>query len=184
MKTELVLWKVKFGDPSHPYIDRRCFGSGLRKEVAARGGTCMARWARETLALAILGIAPAQIADLVGPFLDAARKIWRRLDVVQIEKEVSPGFRLPDTPTWPANTRREKLTKKLMFELPTGAFIVSNRYFPHFRSVFAERLGPPESRTAAWQRAVATGTAHCLCQVVWTQDEFVQAAFLLPWLWP
>jgi hypothetical protein len=182
MKTELVLLKVKFGDLLDRHFNKRCFGSKLKKEVAARGGSCIARWAAETLAFAIQGIAPAQIAEIVEPFLDVARKSWRRLDVVQVEKEVSPRFKLPDASTCLANIRKEKLTKKLMFELPTGAFIVSNAYYPHFGSVFAQRLGPLESRDTAWKGAVATGTAQRLCQVLWTQDEFVRAAFLWPWL--
>ncbi len=71
---------------------------------------------------------------------------------------------------------RKKLTWKLILELPTGVFVVSNLY-PHGRSVFAEKMQAPEMRLSAWKRAVAAGAAHRLCQVLRTDEEFVKAAF-------
>jgi hypothetical protein len=77
---------------------------------------------------------------------------------------------------------REKLTKSLLLSLPSGAFIVSNCFRPP-QSVFSEQLGRPETRIGAWQRAVEARADGRLCQVVWTQSDFIKASFV-PWHQP
>lgn len=70
---------------------------------------------------------------------------------------------------------RQRLTRKFLLSLPTGAYVVSNLY-PNGRSAFAEQLGDGRNRMNSWNRAVAADAAQRLCQVVWTEEEFNKAA--------
>src|SRR5271165_913133 len=93
MDSKIVVLRIRSGDPSDLHLNEKDFGLDLQREITARGGTCVARWADEMLTLLVQGIAPAQIDQLIAPFLDAARKKGRRLEVVQVEKDASAGFR-------------------------------------------------------------------------------------------
>lgn len=73
------------------------------------------------------------------------------------------------------------LTKKLLFSLPEGSFVVSE-WFSHHRSIFAEKLGPSETREEAWRRAVQANAAGRQCQIVSTESEFSRAKYHGPTL--
>ncbi len=73
------------------------------------------------------------------------------------------------------------LTKKLLFSLPEGGFIVSE-WFSSRRSAFAEKLGPSETRGRAWRRAVQAKAAGRQCQIVSTESEFSRAKHHAPTL--
>ena len=79
--------------------------------------------------------------------------------------------------TQPAKT----LTKKLLFSLPEGSFVVSE-WFSSRRSIFAEKLGPSGTREEAWRRAVQANAAGRQCQIVSTELEFGKAKIHWPTL--
>jgi hypothetical protein len=183
MNTKMIMVKLKSGDPSDLHLNEKSFGVDLQHRIAALGGKCIATWADETLTLFIQGIENSALDQLLGLFIEAARRHQRRLEVVQVEQELPAGRELPYAYSGPASIRREKLTKKLIFQLPPGVFIASNTY-PNGRSAFAEKLEASDTRPAAWKRAVSAGAAHRLCQVLWTQEEFSKSAFPSPGLAP
>jgi hypothetical protein len=70
------------------------------------------------------------------------------------------------------------LTKKLLFSLPEGSFVVSEWFSPP-RSIFAEKLGPSETREEAWRRAVQADAAGRQCQILLTELGFSRAKYHL-----
>ena|ERR1044071_2367313 len=78
-------------------------------------------------------------------------------------------------------TRPGTLTKTFLFALPDGSFVVSE-WFHHWRSIFAEELGPGKPREAIWARAKEAGAAGKQCQILSTYEEFNRAKLHLPTL--
>jgi hypothetical protein len=67
---------------------------------------------------------------------------------------------------------REKLTRKLLFELPIGAFVISNlllgpRTSPHWTAHLSKRL----DRERLWEQAIAQGVAQRMATVVWSEAD-------------
>ncbi len=58
---------------------------------------------------------------------------------------------------------RLKLTKRLLYQLPAGAYITSNCHHDFFTPVFQERLGPLGTRGDTWRRVVAARANGRLC---------------------
>ncbi|HZR17839.1 MAG TPA: hypothetical protein VFE51_10975 [Verrucomicrobiae bacterium] len=181
MNSKLIVITIRFQNPSDMHLDEKSFGSDLQKSVAELGGRCVAKFSKETLTVFIQGLDVTAIRPLLQAYEECAMKHNRRLTVLLSEQEAPQGFALPDEYSGPGAIRREKLTKKLLFGLPAGVFVVSNLY-PKGRSAFAEKMGAPDSRLDAWKRAVASGAAQCLCQVMEDPDDFIKAAFPRPGL--
>ena len=73
------------------------------------------------------------------------------------------------------------LTKKLLLSLSEGSFVVSE-WFSNIRSIFAEKLGPSETREDAWRRAVRAKAAGRQCQILSAESEFSRAKYHGPTL--
>ena len=178
---KIVLLTVKSGDPSDLHLNEKSFGLELQKQIKARGGKCITRWENEFLKLIIQGVDKPAIDRLVAPFIDAARRNQRHMEIIITEQEMPDDYDLRDDVSSRFSVRREKLTKTLMLELPSGVFVVSN-ICPNGRSAFAEEIGAQATRLAAWKRAVAAGVDQCLCGIVGTKEEFIKIAFPRPGL--
>lgn len=61
------------------------------------------------------------------------------------------------------SARTSKLTKKLFMNLPSGTFVVANICDHHYRSGFAEEVGPTEFRGEQWARIKSIGADGRLC---------------------
>ena len=63
----------------------------------------------------------------------------------------------------------EKLSKKLLMQLPTGVFLVSNCYMPMghrtVTPVFAERITALDDREAQWERIKDSGANGRNCEI-------------------
>ena len=74
---------------------------------------------------------------------------------------------------------RQKLTKRLLMRLPTGAFLVSNCQ----RSIgpntvtpaFAAKVVPPDDRERQWQQIKNCGADGRTCEVHTTSEEYKKA---------
>ena len=100
----------------------------------------------------------------------------KAVEIIQRDAIQLPEGHLPSSNLIRHALIRERLTKKLLFSLPKGAFVVST-CFRSPQSIFAEQIGPDETRSEAWRRAVEAGAAGRLCQVVWTESDFIKASF-------
>ena len=71
---------------------------------------------------------------------------------------------------------RQRLTKKLLMKLPTGAFLVSNCYSrvgpDMVTPVFAETVAPLDDREWQWQRIREAGANGRTCEVHNTSEEY------------
>jgi hypothetical protein len=175
MAAKAIILKIRSHDRSDLHMHEKSIGMALEKQITARGGKCIATWADGTLTVFITGVEKSVLQELLNPFIETSRKHHRQLDIVESEQDLPLRYDLPESYSGPGSLRREKLTRKLILELPSGAFVVSNCY-SNLRSVFAEKMGPPATRLAAWNRAVAAGAAQRLCQVLWNEEEFITAS--------
>ncbi|MGD0905833.1 MAG: hypothetical protein ABR924_23315 [Terracidiphilus sp.] len=82
-----------------------------------------------------------------------------KLSMVQWDVGQFPGGTLPADFCQPGAIIRDRLTRKFLFSLPEGAFVVSDLY-PDGRSAFAEKMGDFRTRGHSWKRAVATGASQ------------------------
>ena len=181
MTSKVIILTIKSQDPSDMHLNEKGFGTALQDAIQAQGGKCVAKWANETLTVYIENVDISTVRPLVKTYEDSAIKHRRRLNIMLVEQEAPSGFTLPLQYCGPGAIRIEKLTKKLFFQLPTGAYVVSSLY-PNGRSAFAEQMGAPATRPDAWKRAVAAGAAQRLCQILDKGDDFSKTAFPRPGL--
>lgn len=146
-------------------------GNSLTELVAREGGVAWAGWTENGLKVRIQGFSTETLRELLDAYLAAVQKRHGASSVVEQQVPASP---LPDIAAgeipW-GTVLRQKLTKKFLYALPEGACVVSNLYGGD-EEIFAERVGPPESREIIWKRAVLAGANNRLCRVVWTQVDF------------
>jgi hypothetical protein len=71
---------------------------------------------------------------------------------------------------------RFKLSKKLLMELPTGAYLVSNCYKPigpsRVAPAFTESVAPPAEREVQWRRLRAASADHRLCFIYRSLEDY------------
>ena len=71
---------------------------------------------------------------------------------------------------------RQRLTKKLLMSLPTGAFLVSNCHrsigIDTVMPLFAERVAPLDDREFQWQRIKQCGANGRTCEAHATSEDF------------
>jgi hypothetical protein len=67
---------------------------------------------------------------------------------------------------------RTPLTKKLLFQLVEGSYLVSNTMVTAGQPSFAEEVTTMERREAQWQRVRAAGANGRLCDVFATVAEY------------
>ena len=70
---------------------------------------------------------------------------------------------------------REKLTKKLLMQLPEGVYLVSNCYRSSnqkLKPAFEEKVSPLSERNEQWKRIVEASSNHRLCSVYDTKKDF------------
>ena len=119
----------------------------------------------------------SRVTQMVADFGRFLPKEGTAIEITQRDAIQVPEGQLPPSNLTPHALIRQKLTKKLLLSLPNGAFVVSN-CFAGPQSVFAEQLGPAETRLETWRRAVKARAAGRMCQVVWTESEFIKASFV------
>ncbi|MHA3774471.1 hypothetical protein ACXR0O_23350 [Verrucomicrobiota bacterium sgz303538] len=146
-------------------------GNSLTELVAREGGAAWAGWTENGLKVRIQRFSTETLRELLDAYLATVQKRQGASCVVEQQVPASP---LPDNAAGeiPEGTVfRQKLTKKFLDALPEGACVVSNLCGGD-EEIFAERVGPPESRETIWKRAVLAGANNRLCRVVWTQGDF------------
>jgi len=162
--------------PNVALDDLRQIGFAIQNEAKKSGASCLAGWKDGVLTIAIQGMKPSEVARLATDFTRRVMIDGKTIEITQRDEIPVPGGRWAESNLGPPGLIRQKLTRKLLFHVPEGAFVVSN-CFTGSRSIFAEELGSAETRTQAWLRAVEAGAAGRLCQVVWTQSAFLSASF-------
>lgn len=153
----------------------KCFGQELKERVEAAGGKCLPVWANSFLTVAIEGMSPTAVDELVVPWLESLRPQSFSLSVVQNDAAPAPQGGIPTNFCRPGAIIRERLTRKFFFNLPTGSYVISN-ICSNGRSIFAEQMGDTWTRVSSWNRARASAATQRLCMVVWTNEEFEDAA--------
>ena len=62
--------------------------------------------------------------------------------------------------------RSDKLTKKLLMNLPNGVFLMSNTVVDRYTAVFAEYVvSPLPEREKQWEKIVSLGCNNRLCHI-------------------
>jgi hypothetical protein len=71
---------------------------------------------------------------------------------------------------------RPKLSKKVLMDLPTGAYLVSNCFKPvgpnRLAPAFTENVASPAEREAQWRRIKAAGIDQRLCFVYRNVEDY------------
>ncbi len=67
---------------------------------------------------------------------------------------------------------RNPLTKRLLFQLAEGSYLVSNTMVTTDQPSFSEKVQPVERREAQWQRVKAAGANGRLCDVFASEAEY------------
>ena|ERR1051326_8099240 len=167
--------QIKPVGPNVTPHDVRGIGYAIQGEAKKAGASCLAWWKDGVLTIAIQDMSPSMVARLATDFTRFVTGDGKAIEIIQRDEIPVPGGRLAESNLNPHALIRQKLTRKLLFDLPEGAFVVSN-CFKGSHSSFAEQLGSAETRSQAWLRAVEARAAGRLCQVVWTESEFLAAS--------
>src|ERR1044071_68070 len=157
-------------------FELRQIGFAIQGEAKKAGASCVAWWKDQMLMIAMQSMSLSLVTQLVEDFTKLLAKEGKAIEITQRDNVAVPEGHLPSSNLERHALVREKLTKRLLLSLPSGAFVVSN-CFQSPRSIFAEQLGSDETRLEAWRRGVEGGAAGRLCQVVWTESDFIKASF-------
>lgn len=171
----MVLVRIQFHRPFRCAMEMRSIGLTLQQEIESKGGKCIVTFENLVLEFAVTGLRPELVERTLQPYTRLLADNGGNAAIHQKDDAPSPSNGLPSPLRVPGALLREKLTRKLIVSLPSGAYVVSNIY-PGGQSAFAEQLGPPRTREGSWKRAVAAGAAQRLCLVVWNADDFNAAA--------
>jgi hypothetical protein len=174
--TKTIILKARRGGLG-PKYDLKSFGLAVQRAVESRGGTCLPMWANDVLTVAIQGVRQVWVQELVASFVAASEKAGDTLSILQVDSANIPENSLPSPHLVPGAVIRERLTKKFLLSLPPCAYVISNCFTEDKRPIFAALVGESRSRGILWKNAVETGAAHRMCDVVWTEAEFIKAAF-------
>ena len=113
-----------------------------------------------------------EIEGLSSQLLDKLITSWRQTAIKHgrdLGFSVHPRTENLPEKTLPGEILLELLTQKLLFELPIGAWIVSNlghRWTAHLES-------PDTDRRRVWENAVAAEVAHRYAYVVWSKSDVI-----------
>ena len=69
---------------------------------------------------------------------------------------------------------RFKLSKKVLFQLPAGAFLVSGVGAAPDRPSFAENVSPQEARLAQWEKIKSVAVNGRTCGLYASKEEYQQ----------
>ena len=181
MSANGIVLTVRSEDPSDLHLREISLGPSLEHAVRAHGGKCLAKWTEGVLTVVVQGVSKEFLAQYADAYAEDAARHGRHISIKQVEMDSVEDCEWPECSTVPGAIRREKRTRKLLLSLPAGVFVVSNIY-PNGRGAFAEKIGSPETRPAAWERAVAAGASQRLCQILSSEDEFIKAKSAAPGL--
>lgn len=155
---------------SIPLMDLLNFGHSLSEMVRKAGGrarcfrTPGAVWVEQ----AGIGLETFRsIAEMHAQVM-AQMKATIQFVVQSIE---SPHVDLDEPGILPNEYSRTKLTKKLIYSLPAGAFVVSNiRMNEEGPPCFASRIAKL-NRSFVWEQAKGLGAAQRTCDIFWNTDD-------------
>jgi hypothetical protein len=139
-------------------------GSTIQGEARKQGGEARVFRAADAVLFDVDGISQADLDSLVSSL---AEETVQDKDDLKIVRSV----RRTDFP--PTVIRgeflREKLTKKLLLELPHGAWLVSNT-FPR-TGPWTAQISEHTDRQRVWEQAANHGAAQRLVAVVWSKED-------------
>ena len=73
-----------------------------------------------------------------------------------------------------------RLTKRFLFSLPDGLYLVSNVMEAPGQPMFAETVAPISGRTAQWQRILKAAANSRTCHVFADPAEFIKFSLNIP----
>ena len=152
----------------------RGLGSAFKDHLKKSGAKCVPVWVDSTLTITVEGTALPMVETMLNAFTESVRKMGGKLSITQWDAGEMPDGTLPDEFCGPGAIIRERLTRKFLMSLPSGAYLASNLYLDG-KCAFAEQLGDIRTRTHSWKRAVAAGVTQKLCEVLWTEVDFREA---------
>ena len=156
------------GDP-----DLQGLAYALKLYAEKRGGKCIVKCVKGTMTVAILGLAPNTIAELLAAWGESIRKQGQAVQFTQRDGVPAPSGQPGKSAPLPGTLISERLSKKFLSSLPDDCYVISNCLSgAPPRPVFAERLGGIRTRAELWKRAVDAGAVGRLCKFVWTEEEF------------
>lgn len=148
-----------------------------------RGASCQVHYENGTLRIGVLGLDKSVVASCLEASALHYMKGGKHVQFVQKDGIEVHGRDLPGFGIRPGSLLREHLTRKFVFSLPEGCYVVSNclgvkylviegSYMACRVPLFGERLSPIHARVELWERVRASGAASRICDVFWTEDEF------------
>jgi hypothetical protein len=75
-------------------------------------------------------------------------------------------------PEWPEVMRRERLTKRMLFELEEGQYLTSNMFHGDYEPVFHEEITAASERAAQWHRAKLAGVTGVTVNVFASRADY------------
>ena len=139
-------------------------GSTIQGEARKQGGEARVFRAADAVLFDVDGVSQADLDSLVSSL--AEETIHDRADLKIIRSVRTTDF--PPT-LIKGEFLREKLTRKLLFELPHGAWLVSN-LFPR-TGPWTAHISEHTDRQRVWEQAATHGAAQRLVAVVWSKED-------------
>ena len=143
---------------------------GLLNHVIRDGGAGWAGWVNDRLNVRMQNTDFDKLQPIVVAWVHAAERDAESLTIVQQRRPKRP---LPNPKAeipW-GTVVHTRLTRKLLNQLPEGAWVISNCYARTGEPIFEQRLGFPDTREAAWHLAIEARANNRICHVAWTDIE-------------
>jgi hypothetical protein len=158
-----------FGYTARGFIDE--LDSLMKK---SHGGSCVGVVDGGIITLEARTTAKEELTSLVESYCGALRKEGRTVEIIVIENPATPLNQSALANGVMLNTAPAKLTRAFFTKLPSGTFVASNLFKHAFESVFAETVGPAETRAAQWDRIRAAGADQRACRIFTTEGHYRQ----------
>jgi len=174
METEFVIYLPRV---TPTFLEIENIGGALCVFVLSAQGRVWAGWEDECLKVRIQKLSASLLRVGIQTIIEAKIEVGGTLSIIEKQVPIAPLPDLHASIPWGTIMRPPRLTKKLMFLLPRGAYLLSHRGFNGI-SVFAEKLG--KNREGAWQRAIKAKAVGRRCCITWSATQFCEERFAWP----
>lgn len=160
------------------YFEVEGYAIALCVFVRDAGGQASACWEGNGIKTRIQGLSRKLVRLGTKVLINSTIAVGGTLSVIEQETDIAPMPDLEAALPWgTVLLRSPRLTKRLIFLLPSGAYIVS-RCATNGRAKFAEQMG--DYRDDAWRRAVEAMAAGRSCHLAWSVPQFEEERCLWP----
>lgn len=138
-------------------------------EARKRGWKTCAAWTEGNIQIRLQTASGGSARDLMKCFADEARDLGVAVFLLEDQEPATAICEFDDGPIAWDSVVQARLTRKFLYRLPEGAFLISNGQERGGFSV--GRVGSMTERAEQWQSAQLAGMEGAMCRVLWAEED-------------